>query len=402
MKHRAFKSIPMLFALLASLLAYAPQAHANRFYDPDTGRFLSPDPLGTVDGPNVYGFCGGDPVNRVDPMGTDSVSVHEDGSVWYQGANWLGFETGNPIHIGTNTPEGVKLDAQYRHMFPVELGFIQSAAEAHWTGAASDSAIRHALKIALHDQYSETYRAIRATGTAKMTGIALSITIDQAGAGFAPVMSTYKVVTGHNFITDHQDSRLQGVAELAVMGVMMKAGAMSGQAYADINTSVYTGPTSLSVAHLKTGSPMGFESTQEDQAAWGKLAVQERTAAFKSVLDDAGYRGTFAFGAYEDSVGSIKIGFASTEPSGYIPKVIRESSTSMGFPLVAENEIQIIGGTAKGFHADTKLMLTVRPYYMDATRNICWRQCQPLMTVQGVETSTPLQAPNFRDGHHKP
>jgi hypothetical protein len=34
---------------------------------------LSSDPLGMVDGPNTYGFCGGDPVNRSDPMGTDWV-----------------------------------------------------------------------------------------------------------------------------------------------------------------------------------------------------------------------------------------------------------------------------------------------------------------------------------------
>ena len=41
----------------------------NRFYSPDLGRFISSDPLGLVDGPNTYGFCGGDPVNRMDPMG---------------------------------------------------------------------------------------------------------------------------------------------------------------------------------------------------------------------------------------------------------------------------------------------------------------------------------------------
>ena len=44
-----------------------------RFYDPGSGRLLSRDPLGFAAGPNVYIFCGGDPVNRTDPMGTDWV-----------------------------------------------------------------------------------------------------------------------------------------------------------------------------------------------------------------------------------------------------------------------------------------------------------------------------------------
>jgi RHS repeat-associated protein len=40
-----------------------------RWYDPVLGRFLSPDPLGFVDGPNPYAYCAGDPVNFVDPWG---------------------------------------------------------------------------------------------------------------------------------------------------------------------------------------------------------------------------------------------------------------------------------------------------------------------------------------------
>lgn len=40
-----------------------------RWYDPALGRFLSPDPLGFVDGPNRYAYCVGDPVNFVDPWG---------------------------------------------------------------------------------------------------------------------------------------------------------------------------------------------------------------------------------------------------------------------------------------------------------------------------------------------
>ncbi len=43
----------------------------NRFYSPSLGRFMSMDPKGMVDGPNMYNYAGGDPVNRWDPMGTE-------------------------------------------------------------------------------------------------------------------------------------------------------------------------------------------------------------------------------------------------------------------------------------------------------------------------------------------
>jgi len=40
-----------------------------RWYDPETGTFLTPDPLGYEDSSNLYAFAGGDPVNERDPEG---------------------------------------------------------------------------------------------------------------------------------------------------------------------------------------------------------------------------------------------------------------------------------------------------------------------------------------------
>ena len=39
----------------------------NRYYDPDSGRFITEDPA--KDGLNWYVYCGGNPVNRIDPTG---------------------------------------------------------------------------------------------------------------------------------------------------------------------------------------------------------------------------------------------------------------------------------------------------------------------------------------------
>src|SRR5690606_5888426 len=43
--------------------------YGRRFYKPDWGVWLSRDPAGDIDGLNLYGFCGNDPVNRIDVGG---------------------------------------------------------------------------------------------------------------------------------------------------------------------------------------------------------------------------------------------------------------------------------------------------------------------------------------------
>ena len=42
----------------------------RRSYDPAIARWLSRDPLGFVDGPNVYAYVGNQPINSLDPTGT--------------------------------------------------------------------------------------------------------------------------------------------------------------------------------------------------------------------------------------------------------------------------------------------------------------------------------------------
>ena len=41
----------------------------HRTYNPQTGRYLQPDPLGYPDGPDAYLYAGGDPVNHTDSLG---------------------------------------------------------------------------------------------------------------------------------------------------------------------------------------------------------------------------------------------------------------------------------------------------------------------------------------------
>ncbi len=68
----------------------------RRFYDPTLGRFVTADPSGFADGPNLYAYCGGDPVNLIDPDGQLSKS-YSSGNSFASSPNWLS-STQNDLH----------------------------------------------------------------------------------------------------------------------------------------------------------------------------------------------------------------------------------------------------------------------------------------------------------------
>jgi RHS repeat-associated protein len=47
-----------------------------RAYDPETGRWLSRDPIGENGGINLYGYVGNNPVNRKDPLGLTYLNLN--------------------------------------------------------------------------------------------------------------------------------------------------------------------------------------------------------------------------------------------------------------------------------------------------------------------------------------
>lgn len=50
----------------------------QRFYDPELGRWLTPDPAGSIDSPNLYLYVRNSPLNRLDLFGLDSISMVVD------------------------------------------------------------------------------------------------------------------------------------------------------------------------------------------------------------------------------------------------------------------------------------------------------------------------------------
>jgi RHS repeat-associated protein len=56
----------------------------NRFYSPDLGRFLQPDPIGFAGDPgNIYRYAGNNPVRLTDPLGLYTLQIG-----WSINANW--------------------------------------------------------------------------------------------------------------------------------------------------------------------------------------------------------------------------------------------------------------------------------------------------------------------------
>ncbi|QQR80662.1 MAG: hypothetical protein IPJ69_00385 [Deltaproteobacteria bacterium] len=83
-----------------------------RYYDPNIGRFLQRDPMGFIDGVNVYAYTRNNPINGLDPFGFNTTSSQGNsaagnpyGNPWGQNS-WLGTLTGRPIM----TPTGLGAD----------------------------------------------------------------------------------------------------------------------------------------------------------------------------------------------------------------------------------------------------------------------------------------------------
>jgi RHS repeat-associated protein len=77
-----------------------------RWYDSETGRWLSNDPIGISGGLNLYAFCSNDPVNFVDPMGLAIVKNKTSWPIVVSGGLGEGRGHENPTPYYAVVPPG--------------------------------------------------------------------------------------------------------------------------------------------------------------------------------------------------------------------------------------------------------------------------------------------------------
>ena len=118
----------------------------QRWYDPFTRQFLSPDPKG-IEGArdkNPYRFAGGDPVNNADPAGEDFIDTYDSGVVYWQVETADFWERNTDTHtLGRKRGDRLYLWAHFRGGYlPYDL--VETAAEnIHRNGYDLDIAPRH-------------------------------------------------------------------------------------------------------------------------------------------------------------------------------------------------------------------------------------------------------------------
>jgi RHS repeat-associated protein len=94
-----------------------------RVYDPETGRWLSRDPIGEAGGINLYGYAGGNPVSFIDPLGLDTAvvfggPVHDNPfghiAIGFTGRGIYSSGTGVDHAYGTSFTDYLAFQATYR------------------------------------------------------------------------------------------------------------------------------------------------------------------------------------------------------------------------------------------------------------------------------------------------
>jgi len=148
-----FQALP--FTEPATGLIYA----RARWYDPSTGTFLTPDPLGYQDSSNLYAFAGGDPVNGRDPTGE---------SYWRDRADEI-LAILKRSKYNEWDPERSRLLAEFRDLLdkryetnphgPQEPGFFSRAVDAgaRWLGLGDE--VEESYKQALSSSYPQQDRS---------------------------------------------------------------------------------------------------------------------------------------------------------------------------------------------------------------------------------------------------
>jgi RHS repeat-associated protein len=150
----------------------------NRWYDPELGRFLTPDPMGYTDGPSMYTGFGNNPVNNSDPLGLRQATPEDEEAMAALAHRITAF------------------DWQYAENQSASARMLETGYELpHWWSLEKQ---RYTRWITRHATSEESYRKIRSQLQRDYdTYIAAVAEADPEGSiEYSPVTSTFYTITG--------------------------------------------------------------------------------------------------------------------------------------------------------------------------------------------------------------
>ncbi|WP_418116948.1 RHS repeat-associated core domain-containing protein [Variovorax sp. 350MFTsu5.1] len=96
--------------------------HYNRYryYDPASGRYVSPDPLGLAGGLNLYAYVGGNPVRGIDPLGLVDINLFPHNEAIRQSADNIPSPPGT-FTVGSHGNPSIMTDTALKGITPAQM-----------------------------------------------------------------------------------------------------------------------------------------------------------------------------------------------------------------------------------------------------------------------------------------
>ncbi len=317
----------------------------NRMMSPELGRFVSRDPLGYVDGYNLYEYGGGNPLKRLDPMGLDYIDVCESSKrvfwvtqrrrrFWRDVDDWR-------VPVGRLQDGYVVLDEQWDTQL-IKLSDLEELTRRRYYGDYDDRRALTAINIALRTRQGvpSVWRAGAggfyegATGGAHIVSNTLTFGVsDRMGMTNAG----YYVSQGGVYRSS------QIAANIGALSLGAATGAWAGQANV-VGRAVVMGRGAATTA-AATAKTAGIAAAYKG----AKYAHEVKVGAQKGAQKiEAGYQTTSVrVGRAQQTLQTGRLGSAA---GGFFEGLV----TPAGGPGVFSSEYpvyQFLGGLAGGYAA---------------------------------------------------
>src|SRR5262249_3021854 len=102
-----------------------------RSYDPGLGRWLSDDPAGFVDGPNLYAYTTNKPLSLIDKLGLD-VRNNSNGTIYVKDENSGRIYPVRPGDVYKGEQDGISVTDLHRNEVFKTTDHIERYCESRW------------------------------------------------------------------------------------------------------------------------------------------------------------------------------------------------------------------------------------------------------------------------------